>query len=379
MRNRYIAKNWLFIPVLFLLLAIAACKKDNKNTTPIKAVIPIATPTTLGLYEGVYDDSIQSKVMVIPISQVGTQTIPDGGYGLVFDTGSGGMVLDAQGILPASMITSNGFNFSTDSITVNGVTITNQTTMLEYGADDNTITKVYGNLAFAAVTIGDQNGSIFVKRLPFFIYYKAIDENGNVIAAHDFDTFGVSYEYIAFPDNEFATSPFSYFDPGNGLTRGFKLAAVGASNFSSNFNYYPGAVTLGLTSDDLSSSSGFVMNTMRFQAGAGYDPLIPSTVTYNNNTFSTDVLFDTGTSEFSFLEDPAWPNGTTQLALNSNVSLASTSGFNYSYTISAIDNLTYVENPNTSGGEFTDISIEFFLTNEYLLDFPDHKLGLKNN
>jgi hypothetical protein len=377
MRKRYLAKNWLVIPVLFLLFSIAACKKDNNK--PVTPVTPIATPTTLGLYEGYYDDSAQYKVMVIAISKVGTQDIPNGGYSLVFDTGSGGMVLDAQGILPASMITSNGFNFTTDSIVVNGVTITNQTTMLEYGADDNTLTKVYGNLAYAPVTIGDQNGSIVVKRLPFFIYYKATDSNGNAIGAHDFDTFGVSYEYIDFPNNQFVTSPFSYFDPGNGLTRGFKLAALGTSNFSNNFNYAPGVVTIGLTSDDLSSSSGFVMNTMRYQSGDGYDPLIPTSVTYNNKTFSTDVLFDTGTSGYSYLEDPAGPNNTTQLAQNSNVSLATNSGFNYSYTTGAVDNLTYVENPNASGAEFTDMSIEFFLTNEYLLDFTDHKLGLKNN
>src|ERR1700693_1016464 len=137
MKNRYIAKNWLFIPVLFLLFAIAACKKDNNNGKPRAVVTPIATPTSLGLYEGLYNDYAEYKVLAIPITKVGTQDIPNGGYSLVFDTGSGGMVLDAQGILPASMITSNGFNFTTDSITVNGVTITKQTTMLEYGANNN--------------------------------------------------------------------------------------------------------------------------------------------------------------------------------------------------------------------------------------------------
>jgi len=360
MRKRYLAKNLLSIPVLFLLLAIAACKKEK----PPVVVIPIATPTTLGLYEA---DSGEYKELIIPITQVGTQNIPNGGYSLVFDTGSGGMVLDAQGILPASMITSNGFNFAGDSTTVNGVTITSQTTMLEYGADDNSITKVYGNLAFAAVTIGDQNGSIIVKRLPFFIYYKAVDVNNNVLGAHFFDTFGVCSEYIGFPDNEYITSPFSYFDPGNGLTRGFKLAELGTSNFSFDGTYVPGVITLGLTSADLSSSSGFVMNKMSYYAGEGYDPFIPSSITYNSKTFSSDVLFDTGTSGYSYLEDPTWPDTTTQLATNSNISLATTSGFNYSYTITQTDNFTYVENPNTSGGEFTDMSIEFFLTNEYLL------------
>ena len=374
MRERYPNKNWLFIPVAFLLFAIASCKKDNNmNTnTNTQKTTPVATPTSLGLYES---DSGQYKVLEVAISQVGTVQVD---YGLVFDTGSGGMVLDAQGILPASMITSNGFNFTTDSTVVNGITITNQTTMLEYGADDSTLTKVYGNLAYAPVTIGDQNGSIIVKRLPFFLYYKAT-EGDSTLDPHDFDTFGVSQEYIGFPNNEFATSPFSYFDPGNGLTKGFKLAAFGASNFSSDFNYVPGVLTLGLTSDDLSSSSGFVMNTMAYFAGEGYDPLLSSSITYNGKTFSTDVLFDTGTSGFSFLEDPTWPNTTTQLALNSTVSLATNSGFSYSFTTGSVDNLTYVENPKTSGGEFTDMSIEFFLTNEYLLDFTDHKLGLKNN
>jgi hypothetical protein len=170
MRKRYFTKSLLFVSVSFLLLAIASCKKGNNNK--MSQVTPVATPTSLGLYE---TDSSIYKLLLIAVSNIGTQPVD---YGLIYDTGSGGMVFDASGILPASMITSSGFNFTGDSTVVNGVTITSQTSIVEYGNDAASIDKVYGNLAYAPVTVGDQNGKIIIKRLPFFIYYKAVNASG---------------------------------------------------------------------------------------------------------------------------------------------------------------------------------------------------------
>ncbi len=337
-------------------------------------VTPTATPTSLGLYEA---DSAEYKVLLVAISQIGTQTVD---YGLVFDTGSGGMVIDADGILPKSMITSSGFNFSGDSTLVNGITITNQTTSLEYGVDNNTITTVYGNLAYAPVTIGDQNGNIVVKRLPFLMYYKATDNNGKLLPTHYFDTFGVSDYYITFSGSAYITSPFYYFNPGNGLTRGFKLATLNPANFSSEEGTYTAnAVTLGLTAADLSSSSGFAMNQLYFYQGAGYSPILPASVTYGSKTVNTQALFDTGTSGYSYIEDPSATQSISLLPQNTPVSMAVNTGFNYSYSTGKSDNLTYIENPGLTGAQFTDFSIEFFLRNEYMLDLTHNKLGLKNN
>jgi hypothetical protein len=279
------------------------------------------------------------------------------------------------------MITSSGFNFTGDSTVVNGITILNQKSTIEYGDDDNTTDKVYGNLAYATVQIGDvASNHIIVKRLPFFIYYKATDSKGNVFAVHDFDTFGVSSEYdISFSNGVNIQSPFSYFIPGTGLTSGFKMAAVGTSNFSYEGNYIEGVVTLGLTADDISASSGFVMNTLNFVSGDGYAPIIPGTITYAGKAVSTDIVFDTGTEPYSFIEDKTFSGSTTLLPASTAITVASTTGFNYDFTTSATDNLTYVENPKTSGGEESIISLEFFLNNEYLLDYTNHKIGLKNN
>jgi hypothetical protein len=373
MRKKYPCKSWHLVAALLFLLAFGGCKKDNKNSMMQQPVTPTATPTTLGLYEA---DSAEYKVLLVAISQIGTQTVD---YGLVFDTGSGGMVIDADGILPKSMITPGGFNFSGDSTLVNGITITKQTTTLEYGVDDSTLTKVYGNLAYAPVTIGDQNGNVVVKRLPFFMYYKATDGNGNLLEPHFFDTFGVSDEYIAFSASTYITSPFFYFNPGNGLTRGFKLAQLNPANFSYQGTYTPNAVTLGLTSSDLSSSSGFAMNQLYLYQGAGYDPILPAAVTYGSKTVNTQALFDTGTSGYNYVEDPTAVQSISLLPQNTPVGIAINPGFNYSFNTGKLDNLTYIENPTLTGAEFTDFSIEFFLGNEYMLDLTHNKLGLKNN
>jgi len=373
MIKKYPTKSYLLISVSFLLFAIASCKKDNKSNVTQQVVT--ATPTSFGLYES---DSSIYKELNTAIAKIGTYNVD---YPILFDTGSGGMVIDANSILPGSMITSSGFNFTGDSTVVGGITITSQKSIIEYGDDNATTDKVYGNLAYASVTVGDQaTGSITIKRLPFFLYYKAVNGQGDQYGPHEFDTFGVSSEYdLSFANNVNIMSPLSYFVPGTGLTSGFKMAALGTSNFSYEGGYVSNAVILGLTADDLASSSGFSMTQLNYIAGDGYAPIIPSTITYSGKKVTTDIVFDTGTEPDSFIEDPTFSGSTTLLQPNTPVTVATTSGFNYSYTTSAADNLTYVENPNTSGGDVSVMSLEFFLTNSYLLDYADNKLGLKSN
>ncbi|QJD94475.1 hypothetical protein HH214_00615 [Mucilaginibacter robiniae] len=366
MSKLYLIRSTTYFFVLLLLFSLASCKKDKVTSGSSAAIM--ATPTKLGLYEA---DSAQYKALYIDISKVGTQAITD--Y-LVFDTGSGGMVIDAKDILPTSMVTSSGFNFTGDSTVVDGITITNQKSTVSYGDDDTFTDKVYGNLAYASVTIGNSQGNVVIKRLPFFLYYKAVDDDGHSYPQGYFNVFGVSPEHdLTFSNNVYLTSPFSYFDPGTGLTKGFKLAAIGTSNFSYDGTYVAGIVSLGLTSSDLSSSS-FTMHQLTSYRNYGYIPYITSTINYKSKSLSTNVLFDTGTTGYSYIADKS-ATATTLLPLNSSVSLATSSSFNYAYTITANNNLTYVD-PQTST---TVISSDFFLNNEYLLDYSSNRIGLKNN
>jgi hypothetical protein len=120
------------------------------------------------------------------------------------------------------------------------------------------------------------------------------------------------------------------------------------------------------------------MSSLSFTQLDGYYPAIPATINYKSKNVAAQVLFDTGTEPYSYIEDRT-ATGISLLPQNTSVSVAASSGFNYAYTVSATDNLTYVENPVTTGGQISIMSLEFFLTNEYLIDFTNHKLGLKNN
>jgi hypothetical protein len=374
MIDNYPKKNLLLMLCVCLLVFAVSCKKDNSA-----APLPVFTPASIqdgqvriGFYAV---DSAGVRELQIDVSKIGSKSLD---LDLTFDTGSGGLVVDANGLLPASMISSTGFVFSGDSTTVNDITITSQTAMIQYGNNNNTLSKVYGNLAYADVTIGDANGNVFIKRLPFFIYYKAINGSGKAYPAHEFDVLGVSSEYdITFNNKVFITSPFAYYDPGHGLTRGFKIAALRTVNFSEEGTYVP-AVTLGLTSADL-TSNGFNMIGIQQVDDDGYVPMVPGTIRYNNQNFSSKMIFDTGTSPYYYIEDPNWHGTPGLLNTNAHIQVATSTGFNYSYTVTATNNRTVIENPVSVNGYASLMSLDFFLTNEYMLDFDNHRLGLKND
>ncbi|WP_448697586.1 hypothetical protein ACFGVR_12820 [Mucilaginibacter sp. AW1-3] len=366
-------KKCLFwIVSLGLLGTLDACKKNNSDVSPVTAAQTVtATPiATLGLYE--YASGTNKRIF-LPITKVGSQSVT---YYSIFDTGSTGMTIDANGILPASMITSSGITVTGDSVVVNGITVTSKTSVMSYG-DQTSLTKEYGNLAYATVTLGDQTGNITTKRIPFFLYWKIQNvTTGVVAAAHSADVFGVgpgtSYAFTAI------ASPLSYFTTASGQTSGFKLATLGTAGFTGTGTYVGGLLTIGLLNSDLSSSSGFIMHPLTNSNPGGYSANIPATITYGSQSTSAQVLFDTGTPSITIIEDNK-ATGIGPLPVNTKVTVTTNKGFVYSYTTTSTANLTSIENPNVTGDYRTIFSLDFFVTNEYLLDYSNHQIGLKNN
>ena len=166
----------------------------------------------------------------------------------------------------------------------------------------------------------------------------------------------------------YLTSPLSYFDPGTGLTKGFKIAELGTSNFSLDGTLVPDVLTLGLTDADL-SSNGFIMNQLYFYAGDGYPPVFSATITYNNYNISTSILFDTGTDPYSYFEDQnAKSEYNTTARQYARYHCTLVREFNYEFTTTPTENLTYIENPKFYNRSNVSIfSMEFFLNNEYLM------------
>jgi len=365
MKNNYPLLSLQFIAVLVIAFAFSSCKKSS---TP-KPVVD-ATPVTLGLFEYASD---ASKRIFIPISAVGTKTV---NYDLIFDSGSTGLTIDANGIIPDSLITPSGFNFTGDSlVTKNGITITSHKSTMAYGNAISSTTE-YGNLAYASITIPNEGSSgVTIKRVAMFLYYKIVDQNNKALAHHSGDIFGVG-PGVSYTNSSIA-SPLSYYSPGTGLTNGFKLATLNSGDFTTSPVYVGSLLTLGLTQADL-TSSGFIMHPLSISNPGGYSPDIPGTITYNGNTISAQLLFDTGTPQLSIIEDKA-ASSLGQLPAQTVVTVATNKGFTYTYTTTNTANLTEVENPKNTQDFRSIFSIDFFIDNEFLTDYTNHQIGLKNN
>jgi hypothetical protein len=362
-----ITNHPLYMILVLIAFAAVSCKKDN-DTSPM-TTIP-APLVTLGLYQ--YNQDVYKRLF-IPISAIGNSSATT--YFGIFDTGSTGMTIDAEGLIPAGMISANGIAFTGDSINVNGITITNKQSVMAYG-DAISSTREFGYLAYASVVIGTGNSRITTKRIPFFLYYKVVDGNGNQLAAHSSDVFGVG-PGVSYASNLIA-SPLSYFTYANGVTNGFKLARLSAANFTTTGQYVADLLTVGLLADDLAATSGFVMHPLNYSNTGGYSANIASTITYAGKSISGQVLFDSGTPAITVIKDIT-ANAIGSLPSNTLVSLTTFKGFKYTYTTTNTGNLTEIQNPNNSGDYRTIFSLSFFIDNEYLTDYANHQIGLKNH
>jgi len=385
MKQRFSTQPAILITLLCVASIISSCGKKSDSPAPAP-VIPATNLASVGLYE--YQSGLNKRIF-IPVSAIGTQTVSTNPTNipeyLVFDTGSTGLSVDANGfngapgIIPAAMITTNGFVFTGDSTVVNGITITSKTGIMAYGDAISSI-KVYGNVAYASVTIGEVGTpQVTAKRVPFFLYYKIVDQNNVAQTAHSADVFGVGsgYSYAS----TLISSPLSYFDYSgtHGGINGFKLATMNPTFFNSNGTFVSSLLTIGLTPADV-NTSGFTLHPLSFiNASVGYSDEIAATVVYNTTTVTGAVLlFDTGTPSITEIEDPK-ATGIGPLASGSTVTVTTNKGFTFNYTVSASGNLTSVQNPNNTKDTRTIFSLDFFIKNEYMVDYQDHTIGLKNN
>jgi hypothetical protein len=360
--------NKHFFNIVFaicLAALFAACKKEKIVIDANKNLV------TLGLYQ--YQSGDYKRIF-IPITKIGTQNV---NYYSVFDTGSAGLTIDAEGILPASMITADGIQVTGDSVIVNGITVTSKTSIMSYG-DATGLFKEYGNLAYTTLTLGDANGNITTKRIPIFLYYKVKKVSTNeTMPAHSVDIFGVApgYSYAS----TLIQSPLSYFDVDANTRQGFKLALLKRDRFTATGTYVAGLLSIGLSQADLSPSAGFIMHPLSYTAKNGYSPNIPATITYNGTSTQAQVLFDTGNPMQTIIENQLETSALGNLPANSVVNVTTNMGFSYTYTTTGTSNFTLIQNPNNSNDYRSIFSIDFFIENEYLTNYSDHQIGLKNN
>ncbi len=152
------------------LLLLAACGGSGSGTPDTGATRPASA--TINLYPSQSAD--EGNRLFVFVTAVGTTAVK---MPLAFDTGSAGITLYAPDILPASIVTSAGFNFASgqSSLSYGGITVLNQPGRRKYGGTRGR-TQV-GNLGFASVTFGDDAGTVTTAVMAVFLYYEVLDND----------------------------------------------------------------------------------------------------------------------------------------------------------------------------------------------------------
>ncbi|MDR5835186.1 hypothetical protein [Caballeronia sp. LZ034LL] len=127
--------------------------------------------------------------LIIPVVALGSLTLPTPSQ-LDLDTGSAGMIIDAQDVFPPDMVGTNGFVFppGQNTLSYHGIVVTNVQATKGY---DGSAETDYGNIGFATVKFGGR-GELTTNVMPVLFVYKSLDGNGQPLQFPYQGVFGIN-------------------------------------------------------------------------------------------------------------------------------------------------------------------------------------------
>lgn len=351
------------------------------NSESSNSTNAISVPATINLIPA---NQNGAQRLFVSVSRVGTLQIS---LPLLFDTGSGGVAIDATQVFPSNVVSSGGFSFpaGATSITSDGITVTNVALDVTFA---NTIQ--HGNIGSAQITFGDAAGYVTTATMPLFFYYAITDRVGNALPMPpQKGIFGVNGITTEASGN--LASPIKYLQFKN-LNTGFLLNPVGSypvCDITQGTCIPQPLLTVGLDAARESAFTSFDMicgtqnvtgptGSYTINPGInGCSSVLPATVSVGgvalNSVPAPTVVFDTGSPGYTLstsLTVSAPTNGTVlQVSLPAP---NATAPFTYSWNVgSGVDaNTSLAAGPAIVGSNF-------FLNHAYLIDFSRSIIGLR--
>ena len=394
--------KWLAIGVMASLTACGGSSSTNPGGGPAPN-----SPRVINLYPTAPPSGNRIYVMATSVGSTAV-TMP-----LIFDTGSAGITLNASAIFPSTVVTSSGFVFPAGetSISYGGITVTNQQGTRVYGGGGPNGTTQIGNIGYATVTFGDSSGTLTTSTMPIFLYYSivltatgqpiapgpqqgifGVNSTTNVIAQAGSTEPADGYP----PCSQQSTgtcrvvSVLKYVQYGQGLHAGFLLspASLQSCDITTAGSCAPQPMlTLGLTS---TQEAGFNTIDLTCPPPAntyvgppsmeGYPvclAAIPQTTIavsgLATGTLTTEVIFDSGTP-YMVVRVPAGVRFPDPVPNGADVSIATPSGFTYSYTAAPgiANTVIQIDDPNQS-----IVGVAYFTTNSLFVDYGTSTEGWK--
>lgn len=385
-----------FIALCFTTTLLVSCSKndvvpDNRqpgqpNSSPGQTTVN--TPVNVNLLLGYRNGNLFPTRLVLTIPKIGTQNV---NVKTVFDTGSEGLVLTAQSVIPPNLVTANGINLNGNAqLDINGITVTSHQDSASYGNAPG-IRVYYGQIAYSSVVIGDASGHVTTRPMPFLLVYKGIIKATGKTTTVDPNLdgiCGVASQSLSTQDvvtsRKDLRSPFAYINYGNGVLSGFKL-----QSYSTFYNAtVPGQATagnlqlsnapllqVGVTND---AEQGFTIQQKHIaNNGLVFSDQVNGKFAIAGKSFNAGILFDTGTPQGVSIAAPeSFGNQPQLLNDQTSVSFTSNEGYNYTYLADKGAQSTKL-NPSAQIGR-SIIGLQFFAGNSFLIDYTNHNIGIIN-
>ena len=403
----------------------------NVGNVDVACNTVISSLTPVGIYPVATAPDGYSRAYV-PITMVGNHPVS---INATLDTASAGVVLNAFNVVPASMVSINGFQFPAgqSTITYNGITVTNnvmstylngQGAGIDFGLGplfDNYSTNgplitATGNLAYAQVSFG-AGGAVTTAVVPILLVYQvSTSANGpalpSTVASNVFGVGGaitpigpLSAGYV-YPASTCATppgssgacdlvSPLRSLSFTSNIDPGFLLAPLTLQNCqidtAGNCTAVP-SLTLGVNqaaTQALGFANGWSLSTgcasltstdvPPASYGCGSPYIEREFVSYDNLSSLTTVLLDTGNSGMTL--GPGYPGvfpATIAAGTQVTIQFGQTGGlylsapvYLYQFT-TGIGVYTTTVLPDSS---ITDLGIGFFTTHRFYIDYQTATAG----
>lgn len=288
---------------------------------------------------------------------------------ILLDTGSSGMTIDCTAVLPVKLCSSKGIKI-TKNLELDGITVTIEKTVMNYGTYDE-----YGNVAFARVAFGSPGSPASTEAsIPFLIRYKTVRRStGEIVGGRLWPKgiFGISPIGGGGP-NQMFKSPMDAVSAGNGLRKGYYLSPIG-TNWRACTNEDANCPTVEALHIGIPDSVKSGFKTQKWKtADKRYNfPTIGSCILLKEKTTCRPTLYDTGNSTIVIADHPPKDlGGSTDVGTKVAVKIAMLGEWKFDTSYGS-----ELEFSPTIGHNI--VGIRYFERNSLLVDLEAKEIGVR--
>jgi hypothetical protein len=287
---------------------------------------------------------------------------------LLFDTGSVGVTVECAAVLPAHYCATDGIKIDAP-LELDGLTVTTQRTVAQYGTYDE-----YGNVAYAKIGFGARDHIVTtVERLPLLIRYKKVRRaTGEVVGGPlwPMGVFGVSP--VGMMAGGLLPSPMGAIEVPAGHHKGYRLMPIGTAwmactNEDGNCPEVA-ALSIGI---DPAAKKDFALAKLEKLPSSHYFPFVQTCVAWQQQKVCRPAIYDTGNSTIMIAGKPPM-NTRAPLPIGTEVTASVPNAAAWRFTVQYEPEVEFAPRMDVHL-----IGIRYFETNSLLVDLDAQEIGFR--